>query len=57
MKNLIKPLTLAFIFGGTVGHAQVVLQDFSSVVGTNTVFSGTWGATGTGDTASPNANF
>lgn len=42
MKSLIKLLVPVFALVGGLAHGQVVLQNFSAVVGANTFFYGTW---------------
>jgi hypothetical protein len=49
---------LAALWLANLVHAQVILQDFSSTVGANTFFYGTWEATGNnGGSTSPNSQF
>ena len=49
-------LSFLFILAVTL-NAQVVLQNFSSVLSANTYFYGTWEATGQPGTNTPNASF
>ncbi len=58
MKTLTALLLLTSTLLLSSAHAQIVLQDFSAVVGPNTNFHGTWEAVGnTGGTTSPAASF
>lgn len=57
MKTLTTLLLLTSALLLPSAHAQVVLQDFSAVVGTNTTFYGTWEVTGAGSSTSPAATF
>lgn len=57
-----KKFTILLLLAATLmlssARAQVVLQDFSAVVGPNTFFHGTWEASGdTGGSTSPAASF
>ncbi len=58
MNNTRKVIAALVFLTGFTAQAQVTLQNFSSVVGANTFFHGSWEATGnTGGTNSPNSQF
>ena len=57
MKKLTTLLLLTSTLLLSSAHAQVVLQDFSAVLGPKTFFEGTWEATGTGSSTNPAATF
>lgn len=58
MKTITAVLVLSSLFCGANARAQIVLQDFSSTLGANTFFEGTWeAANNTGGSVNPNSNF
>jgi hypothetical protein len=58
MNPTILRVLLGCLAGGAVAHAQVILQNFSTTVGPNSFFYGTWEASGdNGGSNNPNANF